>query len=65
MPGNMSLWLARAKAWKRDGDLAAAISDCYRALQLSGEDLEILSLLEELLTEANIPQYRSILLPSK
>lgn len=62
-PDNMSLWLARAKLWYQKGDLAAAISDCYRALQLKQETFESQKLLEQLLTEANIPQYRALLLP--
>ena len=64
-PDNMRLWLARAKVWQQQGDLAAAISDCYRAIQKSSEDQEPQALLEGLLREANIPQYRSILLPKR
>ena len=62
-PNNMSLWLARAKIWHHNGDLAAAISDCYRAIQLKQDALECKQLLDVLLQEANIPQYRSLLLP--
>ena len=62
-PDNMSLWLARAKLWHHNGDLAAAISDCYRAMQLNHDAIECKQLLDALLQEANIPQYRSLLLP--
>ena len=62
---NPNLWLARAKLWKKKGDLAAGISDAYRAAVLLPESIETQSLLDDLLLKAKLPQYGDLLKRSK